>query len=64
LLKILFCAVIWIDGVVVANCIRTADTSLLLFLTNRMDRHQPQNCDTELLEIIEFGGNAFEIAFS
>src|SRR5262245_9042811 len=61
LLKIFFTAVIRIDCVVITNCVWTADTPLLLFLSNRMNRHQPQNCHSKLFEIVESSGDSFEI---
>ncbi len=52
-LEIVGRAVIAIDRVVIAHGVRTADRSLLLFVTDRMNRHQPENRDPEIFEFIK-----------
>ena len=61
-LQIFGCAVIRIDSVVVANGVRAADRSLLLLLADRMNRHQPENRDAEILEIVETSGDRVEVS--
>ncbi len=53
LLQIVLRAIVRIDCVVVLHRIGTADRSLFLFLTNRMDRHQPKDRDAQILQTIK-----------
>src|SRR5438045_9689367 len=54
-------AVFRIDAVVVAHGVGAAERALGLELPNRVDRHQPQDVDAELLESIELRRDAGEV---
>ncbi len=55
-------AVVRIDCIIVAHCIRTADRSLLLFLTDGMNRHQPKNRDAEIFQFVESRSDRVEVS--
>src|SRR6266540_7008034 len=59
--QVLLAAVIRVDAIVIAHCVRAADRSFLLFLTNWMDGHQPENVYTEFFQLVEMSGDAVEI---
>ena len=60
--EIVRCAVIGIDGEIVANRIRTPDRSLAPLPPHRMNRHQPQNIHAEFLETRQLLSHAAKIA--
>src|SRR5678815_3022147 len=61
-LQIIGSAVVRIDRIVVTDSVRTADRSLLLFLADGMDRHQPENRDAEIFELIESRSDRIEVS--
>ena len=54
--------VIRIDPVVIADRVGAADSSFLLFLSDGMNRHQPEDRDAEIFELIEPGGDRVEVS--
>src|SRR6266446_10845904 len=62
-LQIIFGTVIGIDRIVIADGVRTADSSLLLFLTDGMDWHQPENRYPKIFQTIELRSDTVEISF-
>src|SRR5438270_1918397 len=61
-LQIIFGTVIRIDRVVIANGVRTADSSLLLLLTDGMNWHQPENRYPKIFQTIELRSDTVEIS--
>ncbi len=55
-------AVIRIDGVVVAHRVRAADRPLLFLLPGRMDGHEPEHGDAEVLQFAEPRGDSRKVS--
>src|SRR5258707_1321593 len=62
LLQIGFPPLVRIYSLIVSHRVRTADTSLLLLLPNRMNRHQPDNRHAEIFQTVELGRDAFKVS--
>ena len=61
-LQIIFGTVIRIDRIVIADGVRTADSSLLLLLTDGMNWHQPENRYPKIFQTIELSSDTVEIS--
>src|SRR5882724_615143 len=62
-LEISLGAAIRVNGLVIPNCVRASDCSFAHLFSNRMDRHQPENIDAEILQRVEPGGDPIEVTF-
>src|SRR5438132_2265820 len=60
--SIIFGTVIRIDRIVIADGVRTADSSLLLLLTDGMNWHQPENRYPKIFQTIELSSDTVEIS--
>ena len=48
--------------VVIAHRIRAAERALVLHLADRMNGHQPDHVDAQLVEAVQAGGNSVQVA--
>jgi hypothetical protein len=49
-LEISHCTELRIDGTIILDCIVRSESTLAAFHSDRMDRHEPKNVDSKLLE--------------
>ena len=56
-------AVVGVDGVVVADGVGAAEGAFAHLLADGIDGHQPEDVDAEVLQLVQAGGDAVEVAF-